>query len=47
MFKVNNTNTKTTSMKPFSTASIADFEQVNASLAVTILKRDSNAGVFL
>ena len=46
MFKVNNTNTKTTSMKPFSTASIVDFEQVNASLAVTILKRETPTQVF-
>ena len=36
MFKVNNRNTKTTSMilsifYPFSSTSIADFEQINAS----------------
>ena len=31
MFKVNNKNTRTTSLTPFSSVSIADFEQVNVS----------------
>ena len=34
MFKVNNKNTRTTSLTPFSSVSIADFEQINGSWIV-------------